>query len=575
MLDPACGAGALLVAALERLVRLGVPADSALTRLHGVDVDPVAVALSRARLAAAAVRLGASPLGGAAELAAGLERSVVVGDALLPDASRSVGGFGAVLANPPWERLKVAVREHEGTPAQLADARAAVRARVTAIRDGGGHPLTGSGDLNAHLPFVETCWRLLAPGGRAALLVPASTVTDRQAGPLLAELLGAGDLESVHTLRVRFDGVTTALSSAVITLARNGSAPSAQMISDVGDVRRPELDADRAWALTPALVRTVNPSTRTAVLFQTPRDADLVARAHERFGVLLRRDPDGAVVADPWGARARTPVHLSREAGHVRTSPGPGLVPLGEAKLTGLLDPRAATWDDERTRPPSPAERADPAWTPRTRWWVPESLVRARYGDLLARGWLAGYRVVSTPRTARTLLPVALPAGAYANSLALLDAPRLPLLLAALASLPLDYVMRCKAGGNNLSLYKVEQLPVPPPAAYDVAWPGLDGGTLGEWLLRRLAGAVRWCDGLAPLAAELGRPGRDGAREADRWDALADLDAAHAHLLGWSRADLERVLGTFGMLRATEEARHGRYVTRDRVLAAHERLTPP
>ncbi|GAB3597029.1 hypothetical protein GCM10027446_24650 [Angustibacter peucedani] len=593
VVDPACGAGALLVAALRRLVGRGVPAGEAVTRLHGVDVDPTAVAVAHARLVAEAVALGAS---------SDVAPRLAVGDALVDDASFTwraafpevlagegepdavtgwSGGFDVVLANPPWERLKVAAHEHDGD--DLATARDAVRDRVTAVREGGRHPLTGTGDLNAHLPFLETCWRLLAPGGRAAVLAPLGALTDRQAGPLLLALLDAGDLEQVHGLADGpwFDAVTSSVRVGLVTLRRNasGGPGGALVMTSLTDPRRPDDATHRTWTLDADLVRTVNPSSGTAVLLDTPRDVELVRRAHERHGVLLRRDPvSGDVVDDPWTFRARTPVHLSREARHVSAVPGEGLEELGEAKFCGLLDPRAATWDDG-ARPSRDDERADPRWLPRTRWWVPSSLVRERYGDLLDRGWLAGYRVVSTPRTARTLLPVALPPGAYANSLALLDATQLPLLVAALSSLPLDYVARAKAGGNNLSLFKVEQLPVPRPAAYDAVWDGTGGEPLREWVLRRLAAAVAWCEGLASLAAELGLPATPDPDDAPparvaRAEALADLDAVHAHLLGWTTSDLEHVLGTFTALRARDEREHGSFVTRERVLRAFERVTP-
>jgi hypothetical protein len=355
------------------------------------------------------------------------------------------------------------------------------------------------------------------------------------------------------------------------------------------DPRRP--DVERAWTLDRRLLDTVSPSSGTAVLFASGRDARLVAAAHERFGVLLGRDATGVVNHDPWGLRARTPIHLSRERRWLRTAPGPGLLPLVEAKMVALLDPRAATWDAGAVRPATPAELLDPIWRPAVRWWVPEELVQARYGDLLPRGWLAGYRVVTTDRSPRTLLPVALPPGAYANSLALLDAPRLPLLLSALAALPTDYLVRARGGGNNLSLYKIEQVPVPPPQVYDRPAPWDPRVTVARWLTARLLAATVWAPPLAALAAEVGQPALAGPAgraaeveqverververvEQDRARARAEIDAAHAVLLGWTRSDLEHVLGTFDALRARERMAGQGFATRRRVLAAYARLT--
>ncbi len=234
VLDPACGPGALLRAAFARLVALGAPAGVALQALHGVDLDPVAVALCRAVLAVDALESGAA--GPLPALLDGLGRRVVAGDALLGpvpggpgaggvpvdsglDLARAFphvldvpgepvepvtgwrGGFGAVVLNPPWERLKVAGRDWAGRPPERLREDRASAAR--SVREGGRHPLVGPGEVNAYLPFLETAWRLLAPTGRAAAVVPAGVVSDRSSSGLLRALLGAGALESVRRARRR------------------------------------------------------------------------------------------------------------------------------------------------------------------------------------------------------------------------------------------------------------------------------------------------------------------------------------------------------------------------------------
>jgi hypothetical protein len=169
-------------------------------------------------------------------------------------------------------------------------------------------------------------------------------------------------------------------------------------------------------------------------------------------------------------------------------------------------------------------------------------------------------------------LPTPLPAVGVGNSLPLIDAPRLPLLLACLASLPLDYLTRQKHAGPNLNFFKLEQLPVPDPFVYDQPAPWDPSVSAGSWVLARLADAIpQDSPGLEALRDEL-----DGAAQGaglSRAEALADLDAAHAVLLGWGRPELEHVLGTFTALRFRDERLNdGHFVTGERILAAFERL---
>src|SRR5438552_5872527 len=85
VLDPACGAGQLLLAAYDQLERRAGP--QAIRCLHGIDVDPEAVAAARAALAARC---------GDARAAA---RAIRCADALAGPVRKR---FDAVIANPPW-----------------------------------------------------------------------------------------------------------------------------------------------------------------------------------------------------------------------------------------------------------------------------------------------------------------------------------------------------------------------------------------------------------------------------------------------------------------------------------------
>lgn len=599
VVDPACGTGALLRAALRRLVDLGVPPVEAAQRLHGVELDPAATQICRAALLADLERCGVD--GAQLEAArTGFMARIVSGEALLgavtsllpgsliwprvfaqvldrpghdPDPVTGWrGGFDVVLANPPWERLKVTRRDWAGAPPSgLRDERVRLAA---ALRDQGRHPLTGRGELNAYLLFAETCWRLLAPGGRACLVVPAGMATDRSAGPLLRTLIERGALARLHVLApevAAFAGVSPRVGVALVDLSAGPVAEprphvAAELAANVSWDQLESQTLPQRWFLDATTLRLISPNTGSPPPCTSPQDAELVLAAHRTWDVLVRRgtpapsararsatEPLGA-----WQVRLITPLHMTRDAKWFRSAPGQGLLPVWEAKHAGLLDPTGGS--------------AVP------RYWVPSDLVQQRFGPLIDRGWLAGYRNVTTSDAPRTLLPTPLPVVGVGNSLPLIDAPQLPELLACLASLPLDYLARQKHVGANLNFFKLEQLPVPPPSVYDGPAPWDDSVLLRSWVLERLSAAIVW-DGadLSALRRELGLdPLTDDAQPVQpeaRPLALAELDAAHAVLLGWRRDELLHAISTFGALRFRDERRSGSFVTRERIMDAFDRLT--
>ncbi len=186
--DPACGAGVLLVAAGERLAarvaaRGGDPPRAWTACLYGVDVDPVAVRLTRLALA----QHGAAP--------AAAERHVAAGDALagpafgeppgddggldwaraFPDVA-TAGGFDLVLGNPPW--IAHAGRAARPLPPALREAH---RRRYASFAR---YPTT-------HGLFVERAAALVRDGGRVALVLPTS----------VADLDGYAPTRAAHDVR--------------------------------------------------------------------------------------------------------------------------------------------------------------------------------------------------------------------------------------------------------------------------------------------------------------------------------------------------------------------------------------
>ncbi len=160
--DPACGAGALLLAAAERLEQAGHDRASIVEDLiWGADIDGAAVAVARRSLSAWAGERG-PPV---------TARHLVRGDSLDPRgpwATPPAVGFDLVIGNPPFQ-------------SQLAvpTARDAARAAAARLQFGAvAAPYADSATL-----FLVLGSELAAPDGRVAMIQPESVLSARDAGP--------------------------------------------------------------------------------------------------------------------------------------------------------------------------------------------------------------------------------------------------------------------------------------------------------------------------------------------------------------------------------------------------------
>jgi len=186
VLDPACGAGQLLVCAYDRLApRMG---PRAIRCLHGIDIDPEAVAAARAALRTRC---------GDARAAA---QAIRCADALSGPVRRR---FDAVLANPPWVEPRRWRRELPGID---------VRGFESARR----------GKVDLALPFLERAREWLAPGGRGGFLIQSrffKTDYGAAARSLLrgwiAEIEDFGDAEL-------FDGCATYTAMLILEQGASG-----------------------------------------------------------------------------------------------------------------------------------------------------------------------------------------------------------------------------------------------------------------------------------------------------------------------------------------------------------------
>ncbi len=533
------------------------------------------------------------------------------------------GGFDVVLGNPPWERVKLQEQEffatrspriaaaagarrkrmieeleEEDPPLHAEYRRALRRSEATSLflRGSGRFPLCGRGDVNTYAVFAETMRSLLAPTGRAGVIVPTGIATDATTKEFFADLVRRRSLASLYDFENAgplFPAVDRRYKFCLLTMTgpqrpvREG-AEFCFFAHRTEDLR----EADRRFRLTADDLRLFNPNTETCPIFRSRRDAEITRRIYQRVPVLIDRTrPNGNL----WGISFMTMFHMTNDSGLFRTREqleregwrlegnvfrrgAERYLPLYEGKIFHHFDHRFASYEDGRnTRELTSDEKADPRRLPLPRYWVHEREVEKKLDDY-APQWLLGWRKTARSTDVRTMIISPIPRVAVGDKAPLIinrhkSAAPTSVAVSSLASFPLDFAARTKLGSTDFSHFIVEQLPVLPPAAFATPSPWDRTTTVERWIAPRVAELTCTAVDLLPLAAELGFP-----HAPFRWDDTrrqllrAELDAAFFHLYGLSREDADYVMDTFPIVRRKDEQAHGEYRTKRLILERYDAL---
>jgi hypothetical protein len=569
------------------------------------------------------------------------------------------GGFDVVPGNPPWERIKLQEQEHfvdipairdapnkaaraeqiaawrRGTPEQqqrIAQYDAALyraEAESRFVRGSGRFPLTAVGDVNTYALFAELSRTLLAPDGRAGIIVPTGIATDDGAKAFFGDLIARRQIISLYDFENReklFADVDSRYKFSLLTIGAAQAAPRFVFFATRAAHLR---DERRVFSLTPTDLARINPNTRTAPLFRTRRDAELTAAIYARVPVLINETTG----ENPWGVRFMTMFHMSNDSHLFRPVPAPAEaragwgdhLPLYEAKLLHQFTHRWAIYDGGAPREATAAELADPTWTITPRYLVPAAEVEARLAGRWERRWLLGWRDITNATNERTAIFSLLPRVGVGHTVPLmlfqsLRADLAACFLAIVNSLVFDWITRQKIGGTHLTYTYLTQLPVLPPEAFsaaDIAFivPRVVELVYTAWDVQPFAADV-WAEADAGLRAAILAQHAENLRATSTppspppqaggvqggvqgetpppfiWNddrrarIRAGLDARIARLYGVSRDDLRYILDphdvegpdfpgeTFRVLKEKELRQYGEYRTRRLVLEAFSPSSP-
>ena len=536
-----------------------------------------------------------------------------------------VGGFDAVIGNPPWDRIKLqevewfstrspelalaptaaarktGIQQLRDRGAPLADEFDAAKERADKlgelIRASGNYPLLGGGDINLYSLFVERAMGLIKPDGFVGLLTPSGIYADKTASAFFKSLSSSGrvgGLFDFENRKIFFKDVHASFKFCALIFGgaerRFDETECAFFLHDIETIS----DPNRCFALASSDFARVNPNTGTAPIFRTRRDAEITRRIYERHPVLVDRSQGEERKA--WPVRYHTMFHMTNDSHLFRTAvqldsagfyPVQGnrwrrgdelYLPLYQGRMIHQFDHRAnsVVINPENTHNPYLSEEvtdeqhADPIFLPQSQYWIPASQVAPVIPD--GRGYAIGFRDIARPTDARTAIVALVPWAGYGNTVPLLiggeEALSAELAATAAANLNclcLDFIVRQKAQGTHLNWYIVEQLPVVADGDYDRRF----GNTTARELVREHVLRLTYtANDMIPFARDLGYDGLpfiwDGE---ERRHLRARLDALYFHLYGLSREDAGYVLDTFPIVQRQDEAAFGSYRTRDLILA--------
>lgn len=542
-----------------------------------------------------------------------------------------VGGFDAVIGNPPWDRMKLqqvewfAARRRDIAMAQrasdrqrmitamekakdplaqdFAKANERAEAAVRVARTSGDFPLLSGGDVNIYSLFVERSMALVKPTGMVGLLTPSGIASDKTAAPFFKGVATGGRLKALYDFENKgtgrplyFRDVHPQFKFCAFIASRMPILKPAQcgfFLNNSSEIEDPE----HCFPLSAEDFASVNPNTGTAPIFRTRRDAALTMAIYRRLPVLVNRSIGTEVKTWPVkylrmfdmandSSLFRTRQELEEKEGaypiginRYRSQAGEW-VPLYEGKMIWHFDHRAASVvvnPENQHRPAFPRptgleDHCNPSFCPLPQFWIltTDSKEMRRY--------TLAFRDVTNPTDRRTMDATFIPYRYAGNTLPLIlndnpDNVSFFALCANFNAIVFDFVARQKVQKNHLNWYVVEQLPVVPERLYKKT---IFGKKSAIQIVREIVlELIYTAHDMAPFAVDMGYVDKTGKvkppfiwNEDRRLKLRARLDAVYFHLYGVTdRNDVRYIYSTFPIVEREEIAVYGGYRSRDICLA--------
>ncbi len=412
---------------------------------------------------------------------------------------RPLGGFDAVIGNPPWDMLRA--------DTGAADARLSDRSRTAAwlrfFRSSGTYECQGGGHANRYQLFLERAWQLARPGGRWGLILPSGIATDHGSSLLRRRLfdrcgvdtwLGFDNRHAIFPIHrsVRFVLMSATNGGSTERLDFQCGLQEAAVLDRLPSQPR---EGGQRISVSRSRLESWDPEQLTVPEITSPQALAIFTTAAASLPRLS--SPEG------WGAKFGRELNATDDRPHFISRPDRDSLPIVEGKH---LQPFQVMVDQTA------------AYIPRA---VAATLIDPHTSFDRVR---LAYRDVASATNRVTLIAALLPQNALSTHTVFclktaLDTRAQWCLLALLNSLPANYLVRLSVT-THVTTALMARLPVPHPSRKSAAFAEL-----------------------VTLARTLAATGVDNAPE-----AYARLNAIAARLYGLTTEQYEHVVASFPLL---------------------------
>lgn len=512
-LDYSCGCGEFLLAVIQYFDNhvLGYSRKKLATQLRGVDVNPIALMITIARIVSAVEAEDDE------NLLREVAKNFIVGNPLLHSDKiaplevrfdnfalnrlyAETEGINCleleqqnlvVLGNPPWEKLRLEERaffrpvypaisaisqknKREKEIKKLAvnwlelleyyqllqDDYASVKKEIPK------HPLLKVslvGELNTYAMFAELASRLTEKDGFAAIIAKSALVTSTCYSSCFRHFVNQGSLSEVFLFdnREKLFQIDSREKFCVLFF---GGEHAGGIKVHYGLTKQEQILSSVPINVTSEELELINPETGLLPNVADSKEFSFLLRTHRSLSVFAKEFPK---------CHFGRLVHLTAHAEHISTKSEKTRVPIYEGKFIGQYDNRFSTFAgmsaDERYQAKASARRQPgdsfvaPKPAPECRYFIDKKFWESfldRYDQPYSLCW----RSLTSPTNQRTMIASIIPSMPTCQSVQLLQTTPVEDLLMILAlfnSKVFDFFVRLKMGGIDLTQSVVRQIPVP------------------------------------------------------------------------------------------------------------------